>query len=71
MQNPIRAARIDVVADDFGVNRILDRLEGAGRNDAVSQERLDGVPAFGAQSVFHKAGAVVEKNDVVRRVVGL
>ena len=53
LQDPIGAAGVDVVADDFGVYLVLDRVESAGRDDSVRQERLDRIPTFGTQRVLH------------------
>ena len=53
LQDPIGAAGIDVIANDFGVYLVLDRVESAGRDDSVRQERLDRIPTLGTQRVLH------------------
>ena len=71
LQDPVGAAGVDVVADDFGVDFVLDRVEGAGRDDSIRQERFDRVPTFRAQRVLHQARAMMEQDDVMRRVIRL
>ena len=59
------------LAYDIRMDRVLNTLEGAGRDYIVNQVGLDEMTNFGFQSLLHHSRAGGQVYHLMRRVIGL
>ena len=70
MEDAVWRHGVDVVADDFCVDAVADRLRLTGRDHPVDKKRLNEVEKPGAQRLLHRTMIRLRHllNDVVGRV---